>query len=329
MENLDKIKDIEGILVVDKPEGWTSFDVVRKAKRLLRIKKVGHTGTLDPMATGVLPLCLGRATKIARFITEGPKIYEGIILFGTETDTYDITGQVVEQRPVSEGLSHEQIQKAANAFLGKIFQTPPPYSALKHKGVPLYKLARKGIKIQKEPREVTISKFDILWLQGNEAGFRVECSKGTYIRSLAYDLGKYIDSCACLKTLKRVKNGPFTLKEAIPIEELEKAVGEGRINDLIIPVAKALSHIPQVIIDKELARELRFGRPVPASRLNELLEEQCVELDAANPSYLRLVLKDTEIGRETGVQQLVSVIQWLASRPCQSSDRLKTLKVWQ
>ncbi len=329
MENLDKRTDIEGILVVDKPQGWTSFDVVRKIKRLLRIKKVGHTGTLDPMATGVLPLCLGKATKIARFITEGTKAYEGVIMFGTETDTYDITGQVVEQKPVPQGLSLEQVQEAARAFQGKIFQSPPPYSALKHKGVPLYKLARKGVRVQKEPREVIIYKFDILWLRGNEAGFVVECSKGTYVRSLAHDLGKHLDSCACLKHLRRVRSGPFNLEDAHTIEEVERAVREGKINGLIVPVTKALSHIPQVEIDHELAKELRFGRPVPASRLSELLKEQCVELDESNHPYLRLVVKDAKGGKEAGAKRLVSVIQWLASRPSQESDRLKTLKVWQ
>lgn len=330
MESFDRKMEIEGILVVDKPAGWTSFDVVRKVKRLLGIKKVGHTGTLDPMATGVLPLCLGRATKISRFITEGSKVYEGTITFGIETDTYDVTGKLTKQCAVPQEFNLKSVQQGAKAFCGKILQTPPPFSAVKHKGMPLYKWARKGVKVQKEPREVFIKRFDILWVRGNEAGFRVECSKGTYVRSLVHDLGRHLKTCACLKSLKRVESSPFKQENAHTIEEVERAVDDGRIHKFIIPVSMALDHLPQVEIDQQLAQELRYGRPVPASRLSELLREQSVVLDdSAASSYLRLVLKAPERGKKAGDQQLVSVIQWLATRQCQGSKRLKTLKVWQ
>ena len=331
MGNLSNKKEIEGILVVDKPEGWTSFDVVRKIKKLLNIKKVGHTGTLDPMATGVLPLCLGKATKIARFITESQKNYEGVILFGIETDTYDITGQVIQKQPLpSKGFDQEHLQQAAQKFQGKILQVPPPYSALKHNGVPLYKLARKGINIQKAPREIQIKKFDIQWVRGNEAGFKVECTKGTYVRSLIHDLGRSINNCACLKALRRLSSGSFGEQDAWTLEDIESAVLENRIEALIVPVSQALSHIPQVEIDYELARDLRYGRPVVAARLYQLLDKQRINLDSvSSPSYLRLVLKEQEGVSEKESKQLVSVIQWLASRPYQNDDRLKTLKVWQ
>ena len=205
---------LAGVLVIDKPGGMTSHDVVMRVRRILGVKKVGHTGTLDPMATGLLPLCIGGATKIARFLEGGEKEYRATIKFGIETDTYDAEGKVVAESDTS-GVSEEMVVEALAQFKGKIQQIPPMYSAVKIGGTPLYKLARKGITVEREPKEVDISSIDVEEFTMPLLTMRIACSKGTYIRTLCHDLGTVVGCGAHLVALRRTRSGYFSIQDAI------------------------------------------------------------------------------------------------------------------
>jgi tRNA pseudouridine55 synthase len=206
------------IVAIDKPEGWTSFDVVNKLRRLTGVKKVGHAGTLDPFATGVLLLCFAGATKQVNALMELEKEYQGTFELGAETDSHDVTGKIIAQYPVPE-LSREQIEQAARRYVGEIMQMPPMFSALKRGGKRLYKLARKGEQIELEPRAVKIHTFDILDVKLPEIQFQVTCSRGTYIRALARDLGKDLGCGAFLKTLCRTRVGEYSVNSALSIQQ--------------------------------------------------------------------------------------------------------------
>lgn len=228
-------KDIlDGVIVIDKPSGCTSHDVVAKVKRTLGAKKVGHLGTLDPMATGVLPLVINKATKLAQALGGGVKGYEAVMLLGADTDTYDAEGKVTETFEVG-GVTKEQVIKALRGFIGKIQQLPPMYSAVKKNGTPLYKLARKGVTVERSPKEVEI--FNINDIEFSEAAgedalpsvsFKVTCSRGTYIRSLCYDAGKVLGTGAHLARLRRTQSGDFSIEASLALdssrEELVRAL---------------------------------------------------------------------------------------------------------
>jgi len=218
---------LQGVVVnIDKPEGWTSFDVVERVRSIVGVKKVGHAGTLDPFATGVLLVAIGRATKRVSDLMGLEKEYEGIIEFGLETDTLDPTGAVVKTCPVPE-VTREQLQEAARRFEGEIEQRPPAYSALKVKGKRLYQLARAGKPVEVPPRKVFVESFEILDWQPPGARFRVKCHAGTYVRALARDLGKAIGSCAYLRELRRTRIGPYRVEEALSVDEFERRVVSG------------------------------------------------------------------------------------------------------
>jgi tRNA pseudouridine55 synthase len=206
------------IVAIDKPVDWTSFDVVNKLRRMTKVKKVGHAGTLDPFATGVLLICFASATKQVNQLMELEKEYQGIFELGIETDSHDITGKIVVQHPVPD-LSRQQIESAAKKYVGNIMQTPPMFSALKRDGQKLYELARKGEQIDLEPRPVKIYAFDILDVKLPEIHFRMTCSRGTYVRALARDLGKDFGCGAFLKTLRRTRVGDYTVANALSIQQ--------------------------------------------------------------------------------------------------------------
>ncbi len=208
---------LAGVLVIDKPGGMTSHDVVMRVRRILGVKKIGHTGTLDPMATGLLPLCIGGATKIARFLEGGEKEYRATIKFGVETDTYDAEGKVVAESDTS-GVNEEMVLEALTQFKGKIQQIPPMYSAVKIGGTPLYKLARKGITVEREPKEVEISDIDVEEFTMPLLTMRITCSKGTYIRTLCHDLGSAVGCGAHLVALRRTRSGYFSIQDAITLD---------------------------------------------------------------------------------------------------------------
>jgi len=222
IENKNAIRRAElqagKIIAVDKPAGWTSFDVVNKLRGLSQVKKVGHAGTLDPFATGVLLICFASATKLVNQLMELDKEYQGMIALGAETDSHDVTGKVVAQHPVPE-LAKAQIESAAQKYIGDILQTPPMFSALKHEGRRLYELARKGEEVEREPRPIKIYAFDILHVQLPEIEVKVTCGRGTYIRALARDLGNDLGCGAFLKTLRRTRVGPYHVDAALSIEQ--------------------------------------------------------------------------------------------------------------
>ncbi len=212
-----------GIFVVDKPIGITSAEVVRRIKRWSRAKKVGHGGTLDPLATGVLPILINKATKIAQTFLNKDKSYEGTMLLGMETETGDIEGRVIRYTKEID-VDPERIEEVMKGFVGRIKQTPPIYSAVKVRGTPLYKLARKGIKVTPKERWVYIYSLQMISFNIPEVDFRISCSKGTYIRSLCMDIGRALGCGACLENLRRIKTGPFSISQAIPLETLRESI---------------------------------------------------------------------------------------------------------
>ena len=227
----------DGILLIDKPYGCSSFDVIRRLKYHFGIKKIGHAGTLDPLATGLIIVVLGKATKLSQNLMCGVKEYTGIIELGVKTSTYDKEGEVIETHPV-EGVDKAMIEKSMQTFLGDQYQQPPMFSAKKRDGVPLYKLARKGHDVEREPNFITIFKFDAVAYEVPNVHFYVRCSKGTYIRSLAYDLGEKLGCGGHLAGLRRIKSGSFSIEEAVPLEDLLKAESAEVLKQHIIPYEK-------------------------------------------------------------------------------------------
>ncbi|MBC7234307.1 MAG: tRNA pseudouridine(55) synthase TruB, partial [Chloroflexi bacterium] len=251
-----------GVLNIDKPQGLTSHDVVARVRRLTGQRRVGHAGTLDPSATGVLILCVGRATRILEYLTEGTKRYRATIRFGLVTDTWDATGRPVAQGDW-HGLTLEALEKALERFRGHIEQVPPLYSALKHKGQPLYRLARRGIEVERPSRAVDIYALHVVSWHPPDLTLEIECSKGTYIRSLAHDLGQTLGPGAHLAALTRLAVGRFTLGDAVPLALFEEAARQGRWQEYLIPLREALGHLPMVMVDAEQAKRIVHGRAVP------------------------------------------------------------------
>ncbi len=260
-------RGIDGLLVVDKPEGITSLDVVREIKHRFGAKKAGHIGTLDPFATGVLPIVLNEGTKLVPFLTEGPKDYEVTLQLGEETTTGDWTGQVVLKREW-EGVQPEKIEALLRTFLGKIRQTPPMFSAIKMEGTPLYRLARKGIEVERKEREVEIYNIQMEGMEPPLVRFKISCSKGTYLRTLGKDLGRKIGCGAHLLRLRRTRSGPFKLERAISWERLKNLSTPDALHPWLISLSAALPSLPEVIGDEELVRKVRFGREMMVQDLS-------------------------------------------------------------
>ncbi len=237
---------MDGIVNLCKPVGMTSHDVVARVRRLTHQRRVGHAGTLDPAASGVLPVCLGQATRVVEYLSESGKSYRATMVFGVVTNTYDAEGEVVRSAPVH--LTHEAIEAALPAFLGNQMQVPPLYSAIKKDGQPLYKLARAGVEVELEPRPVVISRLEVLEWQAPVLTLEVECSKGTYIRSLAYDLGERLGCGAHLGGLVRLRSGPFTLEESLTLEEFAQALDDGSWVEYVFAPDEALLQCPVVIV---------------------------------------------------------------------------------
>jgi len=250
--------ELSGILVVDKPADTTSAKVVAVVKRLLGARKVGHTGTLDPFATGVLVCCVNRATKLARFFLHGNKKYEAVLHLGIETDTQDSTGSVTATCHQT-AFSDQAIRSAFKRFEGAVEQLPPVYSALKHKGTPLYKLARKGKPVQKPERRVFISNIEIVKIDLPLVRFKVSCSAGTYIRTLCADIGTALGCGGHLKELRRLESSGFTIARALPSSELEDLALSGKLSGRIIRMSKALQSMPEHIAGKVLADKIMHG----------------------------------------------------------------------
>jgi tRNA pseudouridine55 synthase len=255
---------MDGVLVIDKPKGPTSFDVVRQVRGLLKVKKVGHTGTLDPMATGVLPLCLGEATKVAGFITEGDKAYDAVVRLGAETDTQDAEGKVVAEAPVP-ALTTALLEEVLGRFRGSFEQVPPMYSAVKVGGKRLYELARAGEEVERASRHVTVYELVLRDFSATQLRLSVRCSKGFFVRTLAYDLGRALGCGAHLEGLRRTSSGPFTLAHALPLADLATLVKEPEVlAKRLLPVSEALTDLPAVRVNAADAVRVSHGVPVEA-----------------------------------------------------------------
>jgi tRNA pseudouridine55 synthase len=236
-------KEIEGVLLVDKPTGITSHDVVYRLRRKLQMQRIGHAGTLDPMATGLLIMLIGKATRISQYLMSVDKVYEGEATLGVVTNSQDAEGEVMETRPVP-ALTEVQVKEAMKTFLGDQYQTPPMHSAVKVGGVPLYKMARKGEEIEREPRFIRVTSFELLSFASPKITFRLECTKGTYVRTIANDLGQKLGCGAHLSALRRTGSGKFTIAQCLPLDEIEK-LSLPEIEKRLIPVYEAAPRVAQ------------------------------------------------------------------------------------
>jgi len=258
---------MDGVLVIDKPGGLTSHDVVNRVRRILHERSVGHLGTLDPLATGVLPLVAGRMTRLAQFYTASEKTYEGVIRFGFATDTYDAEGEP-QAEPQTIKATLEQLRELSGRFRGRIRQMPPPFSAKKIHGVPAYKLARKHREVELEPVEVEIKEFDLFDWDGENARFRARVASGTYMRSVAHEMGQILGCGAHLASLRRTALGEFALADARSLEELEQAAQQARAEELFIHPRKLLPEMPGVTANEEMLARIRVGRAVNLPELS-------------------------------------------------------------
>jgi tRNA pseudouridine55 synthase len=256
-------RKISGVLLLDKPTGITSNRALQQVKHLYQAEKAGHTGNLDPIATGLLPLCFGEATKFSQYLLDANKTYQAVVKLGQSTSTGDIEGEILSTQAVNVNLG--QVQQVLQGFLGTISQVPPMYSALKHQGKALYTYARAGVEIERKPREVTIYKLVLDDLRGDELSFTVACSKGTYIRVLAEDIGTVLGCGAHLMALRRTVIGPFDLSRAVTLSQLEATDTAGR-DALLLPPDTLIESLPKLVFDAESAFYLRQGQAIWRSK---------------------------------------------------------------
>ncbi|MCR5581005.1 MAG: tRNA pseudouridine(55) synthase TruB [Pseudobutyrivibrio sp.] len=252
-----------GIINVYKEAGYTSFDVVARLRGILKVKKIGHTGTLDPDATGVLPVCVGKATKLCDMLTDKDKVYECVMLLGVETDTYDMSGRILEKNTVN--VSKEQVEEAIMSFVGDIMQVPPMYSALKINGKKLYELAREGKEVERKPRAITIFNIDILNMSLPEVTIRIHCSKGTYIRSLCHDVGQKLGCGCAMKSLIRTRVSQFDIGDAQTLDEIEKIVKSGNLDGIMLPIDQVFEGLKTVYVipTEDAIKHAVNGAPIP------------------------------------------------------------------
>ena len=264
MVNSQDLKNaISGILVVDKPVGMTSHDVVQAIRTGTGIRRAGHTGTLDPRASGVLVILIGPAVRLSEYVSASDKRYQAIIRLGASTDTFDADGRFTQRQDVPINVTEQQFETELKKFIGRIEQTPPPYSAVKVQGRKAYEMAREGEEVDLEPRKIQVYNLDLLEWAPPEAVIDVYCSSGTYVRSLAHDLGEKLGCGAHLVGLRRTKSGRFTLREAVPLRKLRETFENGTWYQLLIPAAEALSDWPVVELTHEQVEAVRHGHRVP------------------------------------------------------------------
>jgi len=250
---------MNGVLIVDKPAGMTSHDVVRRLRRVCHTRRVGHAGTLDPMATGLLLVAVGEGTRVVQFLVEGDKTYRATLQFGAETTTQDAEGEVTHRRPVDH-LEDSAVLQACRKMVGELQQVPPMYSAIKIKGVALHRLARQGIEIERPPRTVHIRHLTVENLALPQLSFEVECSKGTYVRTLCHDLGHNLGTAAHLSSLRRIRSGSFDIEEAVTLEWLEQASSQA-IGEKLLSLSSALRDYPACEVNEEGCQKLGYGIP--------------------------------------------------------------------
>lgn len=257
---------MDGVLAVNKEAGWTSHDVVAKLRHLLGQTKVGHAGTLDPAATGVLPVLIGKGTRIAEYLVEWDKEYRAVLRLGEATDTQDATGTVLA-RESTERVTADAIREAAGRFRGAVLQVPPMYSAVKVAGVPLYKAARAGRTVVREPRTVHIHALDVLAIDGRDVMLSIVCSKGTYIRTLCADIGAALGVGGHMLSLERRRVGPLTIERALTVDETAARHALSRLGDSLMSLDQALDGLPALVVNRQTAERVRHGVPVPASEV--------------------------------------------------------------
>jgi tRNA pseudouridine55 synthase len=265
MENTDLRNAISGILVVDKPVGMTSHDVVQIVRNGTGIRRAGHTGTLDPRASGVLVILIGPAVRLSEYVSAADKRYQAIVKLGSSTDTYDSEGKFTQQSDEPVAVTEEQFEIALSGFIGEIEQTPPAYSAVKVKGRRAYDMARKGEEVKLEPRKIQVFNLEVLEWAPPEVVIDAHCSSGTYIRSLANDVGDALGCGAYLVGLRRTKSGRFSLREAVPLHELKEAFSAGKWYQYLIPAAEALGDWVSLELSPEQVDEVRHGHRIPAA----------------------------------------------------------------
>ena len=260
----EKLKNVvSGVLVVDKPVGMTSHDVVQSVRRGTGIRRAGHTGTLDPRASGVLVVLIGPAVRLSEYVSASDKRYQATIRIGSTTDTYDAEGRITSQNQF-EDISEEQFDEILQQFVGEIKQVPPPYSAVKVKGRKAYEMARKGEEVELQPRTINVYSLEVLEWALPEAVIDVYCSSGTYVRSLTNDLGNALGTGAFLVGLRRTKSGRFTLRDAVPLRRLQESFDAGDWYKFLIPAAEALADWPLIELDADQVEKVRHGHRIPA-----------------------------------------------------------------
>lgn len=275
---------MNGILNVYKEKGYTSHDVVAKLRGICHQKKIGHTGTLDPDAEGVLPVCLGTAAKVCSLITDKDKEYEAVLLLGIQTDTQDISGKV--QKEAAADCTQQQVQEAVRSFEGVYEQVPPMYSALKVNGRKLCDLARAGIEVERRPRQVQIYKITIEWIELPRVKMTVHCSKGTYIRTLCHDIGQKLGCGGCMEELLRTRSGIFTVDAAVKLSKIEELADSGRLQEILLPVDRLFFEYPKAAVKAEFQKMLANGNRLPQhafciENAAEAAESEPVGLQAA------------------------------------------------
>jgi tRNA pseudouridine55 synthase len=272
----------DGIILIDKEEGMTSFDVVKAIRRLLTVKKVGHAGTLDPFATGLLIVLLGQGTKLSNYLVAGDKVYQATMRLGVETDTQDLTGGVVKRCSVPE-FEPEFIKKVAHKFVGEIEQVPPLFSAVNYRGKRAYELARKGIKMDLQKRRVEVHSLEITSIDLPDVTMKVTCSRGTYVRSLAADLGRELGPGAHLKSLRRFCSGPFSVEDALSLKKVEYLSRDRIVPESIIPLHKALPDMRETKVEGSMAQRIRNGHQPGCD------EVAMADLPGSFEGYMKLV----------------------------------------
>lgn len=295
---------IHGILNIYKKKGYTSHDVVAKLRGITGQRKIGHTGTLDPEAEGVLPVCLGRATKVCDLLTDRDKTYEAVLFLGIRTDTQDVTGTVTDRGDV-QGITREMVEQAAHKYVGEYDQIPPMYSALKVNGKKLYELAREGKTIERKARRVRIDELEILEEALPRVRLRVRCSKGTYIRTLCDDIGADLGCYGCMEALLRTKVGPFALEEACRLEDVEAAVKAGELGKMLCPIDRLFAEYPAVQVKKGWEKLAYNGNGLKRSMTDgdrEIKDGACVRLYDAGGNFLALYRYHREAEEYTTVK---------------------------
>lgn len=276
----------DGIINVYKEKGFTSHDVVAKMRGILRQKKIGHTGTLDPAAEGVLPVCVGKGTRLCDMLTDKDKTYRAVMLLGTETDTQDTTGQVLSVRE-TEGLTEESVREAILSFVGDYDQIPPMYSALKINGRKLYELAREGIEVERKARPVKILEIAIESVNLPEVTMSVTCSKGTYIRTLCHDIGQMLGCGGCMKELTRTRVGRFSLKDSLTLADLERLGEEDRIGEAVLPVTAVFTECREIrSAGEEMDKLLKNGNPFRFGGVPDIRPEEWFRVYATDGQFI-------------------------------------------